>query len=1040
MKKIFQATVVHNSYQIRLAIILLILIMQTAVQSQDEEPRFIRLPLDKGVALDLTYAMIQDHEGYLWFGTMYGLVRYDGRDYKTFNYNPKNSESISFDDIVSLYEDSKGNLWIGTWGGGLNMLNPQRTKFTRFVYDRSNPDGISDNIVWAITEDNKGNIWLGTETGGINKYDPTQNKFTSYNLVKSDGVQRAAKIWYLITDMDGNVWAASSLGLSKYSLSSNDFVTYQIPDDNNTSKRIFISCINEESQNNLLLGTSNGLYYFNKNSNEFNIEESLPQINIKSIATDHNKMIWLGTTNGLVKFNSLNSGYENYNRTENPNSLSGNFIKTVFEDNSGVLWINMYQSGISKLINRKPNFALLQNKQGNNNSLSSSFITSLAEDKNGNIWIGTSSGLNKYIPASNKIERINDRLLKDQNITSVTVDSNNIILVSLRDRIYKYNQDKKRLSEVINQTQSKEFANKSINSLMTDSNGTLWIGTYSSGIYIFKDNKLEHIALETEGAHSNATNYILSFHEDIEGNIWIGTFGGLYLFNIADSSFTSFVQELNNSSSLSNNYVYSIQEASNGEMWIGTARGLNIFNPKTNSFRALFEKDGLPNDVICGIVKDENKGLWLSTYKGISHFNPMENTYKNFDKDDGLQSNLFRQGVYLKGRDGKVYFGGKDGLNLFDPEDVQINEYNSPVVISSFNIITEYGRKENILLNNKVIGLNPYENNLEFKVVSFDYSMPAKTTFKYQLSGYDHDWINLGTTNTFKIQNLSPGDYTLLVRGTNGDGVWSSNEAAVLFIIHPPFWQTVWFYLSILFVIVSVSFIIHKLIVRSKVNRAVEIEKIKEKEGERIRRKTAIDFHDELGHRLTRISLLTELIKRKFGNTFSDISSLLDQIGDNSSQLYDGTKDFIWAIDPQQDSLYELIIRLKDFGDELYSNTNIDFEVTGLNKKFQSTQLSMEWKRHLMLIFKEGMNNSLKHSNGNSVSFATHTDGDDLEITLEDNGNGFPQNTESKGNGIKNMIGRAEKLDSYLLIDTEPGKGTKILFKGKFPIKSLNFN
>ena len=460
MNKIFRPPGIHNPHQLRLLIILLIFFTHAAVLSQNEEPRFIHLPLDKGVALDLTYAMMQDHEGYLWFGTMYGLVRYDGRDYKTFNYNPENSESISFDDIISLFEDSNGNLWIGTWGGGLNMLNRQRTKFTRFVYDPSNPDGISDNIVWAITEDDKGNIWLGTKTGGINKYDPSQNKFTRYNLVNSDSSQKAASIWYLITDMEGNVWAASLLGLSKYSLGSDDFVTYNIPYDKKTSKQIFVLNINDYSRNNLLIGTSNGLYHFNKRSNEFHPEESLPQLHINSIATDHNKMIWLGTTNGLVKFNSLNSTYETYSRTESPNSLSGNFIKTVFEDKSGVLWINSYQSGISKLINRKPNFALLQYKQDNINSLSSNVITSLTEDKSGNIWIGTSNGLNKYNPDTNKIERINQRLLRDQNITAVTVDSNDIIIVSLHDRIYKYNQNTKKLSEVVNQMQHKELENK----------------------------------------------------------------------------------------------------------------------------------------------------------------------------------------------------------------------------------------------------------------------------------------------------------------------------------------------------------------------------------------------------------------------------------------------------------------------------------------------------------------------------------------------------------------------------------------------------
>ena len=222
--------------------------------------------------------------------------------------------------------------------------------------------------------------------------------------------------------------------------------------------------------------------------------------------------------------------------------------------------------------------------------------------------------------------------------------------------------------------------------------------------------------------------------------------------------------------------------------------------------------------------------------------------------------------------------------------------------------------------------------------------------------------------------------------------------------------------------------------------RAIEIEKIKEQEGEKIRRKTAIDFHDELGHRLTRISMITEIIKLKIGNAFADISPLLEQISDNSKQLYEGTKDFIWSIDPTQDSLYELLIRLKDFGDELYGNTNVRFEVTGLDEQLLNRTLSMDWKRHLTLILKEGMNNSLKHSNGNKVLLNTQIDGEEVEIKLEDNGIGFTDSKNRKCMGLKNMKSRAEKLKAFLTINTKLGEGTTILLRGKFPIKSLNYN
>jgi len=1029
-----------NCLKNNFSIFALIFVIQATAVCQNDDPQFIHLSLEKGIALNLTYTMIQDHQGYIWFGTMYGLVRYDGKNYRNYQYDSENPESIGFDDIISLYEDSKDNLWIGTWGGGLNMLDPKRNKFIRYVHNPSNPGGISDNIIWSITEDSDGNIWLGTAAGGINKYDPIRNKFFSYNLESSNDSSAAVTALTLYTDTGGTVWAGSVLGISQYSKSADDFITYSFSSDKSLSKYHPVLSIYEISQNDLLVGTGKGLFRFNKNTTEFNFVETLPKARINSITIDHKSIVWLATNKGLIKFNTADNSYITFTHTDDSRSITGNFINTVFEDRSGVIWVISYNSGVSKLINHKSNFTLIRNKIDDKNSLSSSWINCLAEDSYGNIWTGTKSGLNLFDPKTKTIERINHPQLSNNPINALAIDSMNTIVISLGNNLFSYDKQKNRLGTLLREKQLKELENKAVINLKFDSNGNLWIGTYSSGLYKFKDGNLDHISLIKESSPNKAANYILSIYEDNTHRIWIGTYGGLHQYNSEENTFTSFVQELNNPSSLSNNYIYSVRDASNGELWIGTARGLNLFNPEIKTFSAIFEKDGLPNDVICGIATDKNKHIWVSTLKGISKFDPGVMTFQNFDKDDGLQSNLFDQGIYLQGSDGKIYFGGQHGLNVFDPERLQLNNYNSPIVISSLNLIKSDGQLEKLLFDPNQFELNHNQNTLLVEVISFDYSNPQRIKYRYKLSGYEEKWIDIGNSNKIKLQNLPAGDYSLLVKGTNGDGKWSSSVAQLNFIIQPPFWQTTWFYLLIAVGFLTITIFTTKFIIHFRVKKALKIEKIKKEESERTRRKTAIDFHDELGHRLTRISLLTELIKRKLGNAFEDISKLLDQIGNNSAQLYDGTKDFIWAIDPKDDSLYELIIRLKDFGDDLYGNTDLDFEVTGLDEQLQNASLDMDWKRHLTLIFKEGMNNTLKHSNGNKVLLDAHLQRDEVEIILEDNGKGFPQNIEGKGNGIKNMRSRAEKLESSLLIDTRPGKGTKILFKGKFPIKSLNFN
>lgn len=257
------------------------------------------------------------------------------------------------------------------------------------------------------------------------------------------------------------------------------------------------------------------------------------------------------------------------------------------------------------------------------------------------------------------------------------------------------------------------------------------------------------------------------------------------------------------------------------------------------------------------------------------------------------------------------------------------------------------------------------------------------------------------------------------------------------FVILPPFWNTWWFILSLILILTALGYTAYRSSVKIKINRAVEIERIRINEREELKRKTAVDFHDEVGYRLTKISILSELIKRKIPESLPSFAPQLIQISEISNEIYNGTKDFIWSIDPNNNSLYELIIRLKDFGDEFFNGTQIDFKTDGNNDELKNYYLNSDWKRHLTMLFKEAMNNSSKHSCANQVILRVNVSVNKIIIELEDNGKGFVENNLYPGSGLKNMKIRAEKIGGLLKVNTENCKGTKIIFTAELPENNL---
>ncbi len=1022
-------------------LILFVLLFSSYLFSEDrtDNLKFEHLSLDEGAAVNLTYCMMQDHKGFLWFGTMYGLVKYDGRDYKIYKNDPDDPNSISFDDIISLYEDSHSNIWIGTWGGGLNKFEPETGKFTRFLDDEKTKNGISDNIIWTICEDNKGNVWFGTETAGLNKYIPGENRFINYRHNGNDPESIGDNhIRYIYTDHRGTLWICTRSGLVRYNAGSDSFLSIK------SRINISVNTAIEDKNGMLWIGTPAGIYILNS-SEGYLVKKNYPILNDKFIHTFCIKegYIWTGTNRGLYKIDPESDEIARYiNEPGNPASLSGNNILNLTVDKSGILWINSYGDGINKLRDLPSRFISFTYREGNKMSLSSKTVTSFCIDEKDNLWVGTGSGLNRFDKSEKTFERF---YIDDQpgvRITSLLPDHNFIWTGTAKGlKLFDVKAEKFKLLPFRKRV-NKSLENAYINSLLMD-NGKIFIGTAGFGLFVYsqESGSLEQYNSNKFPINNDHTNYILTLYKDTRDSsiIWMGTYGGLIQMNLSNISFKFYSHSIDDEKSLSNDYVFSIFRDSYDNLWIGTANGLNKFIKNSGTFEHYFEKDGLPNSVISSITEDNKRDLWISTNYGISEYSIAGNEFRNYSREDGLLNNFYFNHSALIDNDGIIYLGGTNGLDIINTSIGEKENYIPGVYITSFmKTNTNGGLTEVSTL--KDINLNYDENFINIRFISLDYNNPAKNKYKYILDGIDKNWIEGKNKNYVNYTNLPPGEYTFRVKGSSSSGLFNPDEAVLNFTILPPFWKTSWFNAGLILLLAGSVYLVYRLQLRQKIRHALEVEKIKEIESERLRRKTAADFHDELGHRLTRISLLSEILKRKAGNGSAEIREILDKISENSTELYEGTKDFIWAIDPRKDSLYELIIRLKDFGDELFEDSDVFFEVSGLDDSLKTKNLSTEWKRHLSLIFKEAMNNALKHGMIRRICINSALKDDELELTLTDDGRGFKPEFSGSGNGLRNMKQRAEKLSAKFEVKSSPGNGTRIFFKGKIPGKQMHFN
>lgn len=1024
---------IHKFFNMKkpITIFFCIILFVINIRTSDSKTKITieHLSSDLGISGNLIYCMMQDSKGFLWFGTMFGLVRFDGREYKTYRYDPSDTNSLSNDDIISLCEDNENNIWAGTFNGGLNKFDRHNEKFTRFVFNGTDKGGISSNTIWTIFRDSKEILWFGTEDGGLNKFE--NGKFTVYKMdsAGSGGIS-GNNVRCITEDHDGFLWIGTiGKGLNRFDRNNGMFVNYRYDSlDNSSLNGYNVYSVFTGSDGDLWIGTGRGLCRYNREKDNFTgfQHDSLNPYTISndivfSIQENDKNNLLVGTGNGLNEFDKSTGRFSQIKIYPDKPEMKESIV-SFLKDKSGVIWTGIYYEGLHKIYQSHENFK---------NLFSGKNVKCIFKDSDGNIYAGTSSGLVTISSSANNYFIQNPL---DIEVNSLAEDNSGNIWIGSISGLIKYSKKTNTITKFHHEPGNENsLSSNNILKIYTDKSGGIWIGT-DNGLNMLDESANKIIKyLNIPGDESSLSeNTVLSLYEDSRNSVWVGTYKGLNKLDRETGKFTHFSQNPSNSNTISNNYVFSFCEDSFGNFWIGTGGGLNIFDRDSKSFFHFTEKDGLPNSVISGIAEDKEGNLWLSTYYGISKFNIKERKFRNFNLNDGLHCSLFNTGSYFRTIENSIYFGGINGAEEFNPGKFEENILQPGVL---FTTLTKFNGTEKIQKDislNEDIQLNYDENNVKIKFSSSDFLNPGKSKFRFILEGFDKEWTDNGISGEAVYTNLNPGNYTFRVKSAGTDGLWNEKESFLRINIKPPFWKTIWFYVLISVLLLTAVIFIQNYRVRKKVKYLLEIENIKEQERELMREQASRDYHDELGHKLTRISLYSRRVNRKLSSETKALQKDLNSIVETSNSLQSGAKDLIWAMNPKEDSLYDFTVRLRDFGNELFENTGISFNVYGISDNFRKINLSMNCKRHLMYIFKEGMNNIMKYASCSKVNLSFNSYDDDLEILLEDNGRGFDMDNCLKGYGLKNIFSRSKQININVNILSEPKAGTKITLKTNF--------
>lgn len=765
----------------------------------------------------------------MWFGTADGLTRYDGTNSYLYEYNPKIETSLCHNNINAIIEDSDQRLWIGT-SNGLCIYNREKDNFINIDSIAGNKNYLNNRYVTALSFDHDGKLWIGTLGGGVNIYDPSTKTFTYFgdNPINSKNSVPTNYITSLLC-VDDLMWCGTKGGLKLFSTSRKaivpmSFIDASLPISQITQLvsdkvgNIWLSTVNGEI---IKLIPGNGYYSFETvfsgnsiNSGSWN--------NILTLAIDAKGNFWIaGANSGLNYLDTKTVSVTRY-LSEN-NQAPTNSIRTVYIDNTGLVWIGTYSKGVYLIHNNLKKFQQYQQDAYKEIGLENKSVGGFTQDAMGNIWVAVEGlGLCKMDIKTNSLQECSaiNRKISNKYLTSVICDRYGNLWIGSGRGVYMLDP---RTNDVKNYSlQSNGFGDNKIFYLHEDRAGTIWVGTAGSGLFYFDKSQQSFINLSEEDKpnYISSTAYVTSIIEDSDGVLWVGTMYGLYaLKRNADNSF-DYSWHLSDSrpGSLSSCGIQALYEDRKKNLWIGTTdNGLNVKSRNSATFKVFTKKDGLPSNTIRAIVMDAAGNLWVSGNMGLSKFNEDTNTFVNYSREDGLTSNNFNSNACIRSSTGELFFGSNNGFNAFYPDSIRTSSDKPVVYLSDLKInnqsvpIATPGSplKKHISLTSE-IELSYEQRSFMIDFVALNYGQSPRHSYCYKLEGFDKTWNCTGPGHSANYTNIDPGNYVFYVKASNSDGISSEVPARLNITIRPLIWKTWWAIASYIIVFALIVFVLIK--------------------------------------------------------------------------------------------------------------------------------------------------------------------------------------------------------------------------------------
>lgn len=847
--------------------ILYLLLMLSLLPAAAGPMHFERLTIEDGLSQNSVFYSLRDSQGFMWLGTLDGLNRYDGYQFKVYRHDPNIPGTIAGNIINSMVEDSQGNLWIGT-DNGLSRYDREQDRFDVYRHHPGDSSSLAHNTVQALVIDNQQRLWVAT-AGGLNLFDhgrftrfvhdPKQSESISNNNVKA-----------LYIDNLKQLWVGTEDGLNRYFEREGRFVRYyHRPDHPGSLSSSHISAILEDSDGEMWIGTiGGGLNRWGRERGTFKhfrydakAAQGLSNDNIKTLLEDDSGTLWIGSDGGVNLLDRQTGLIKSYRHRNGDNqSLGSDFVVHIYDDGHGIIWVGTAGGAVNRFLTRRQRFGHFNHQSGVPGSLSHNMVLNLHVDSRDRLWVATrGGGLNYYDQQQGRFfqyrhDKDDPGSISDDYVTFVFEDDRKHLWVGTGsgglnrlDRAGGRFQHFRAEPGAVTRLQSDH-----IRFIFQDNSGKLWIAT-TEGLSLF-DYQRELFTTfrhDPNDPYSLSHNWVKSLYQDKAGNLWVTTQNGFNRFLPQSQTFERYLPDTEDPTRLSHGNVNFILQDSRGDYWVGTyGGGLNRFDLNNGTFERYRGAKGLPNDVIYGGLEDDNGKLWFSTNLGLFKFDPLTAQFKNYDANDGVQRNEFNRNAYFKSRHGELFFGGLNGFNRFFPKDIVDNPrapqiaftefllFNQPVAVASPKEQGHDGFYLPKAINSaEQVTLDHTQSLISVEFAGFDFTNPGKVRYAYKMEGLDKQWIYTDSKNRrATYTHLPAGHYRLLVKAANADGVWNEQGIALAVDVLSPPWLSWWafvlyglLFLALIYVVLAMRLAHNKARDQAILNRELrEIDQLKD--------------------------------------------------------------------------------------------------------------------------------------------------------------------------------------------------------------------